>query len=122
MLQISAYPRAQLYTYSRACSRVHVYTHNTQLRAVGLRILFFSRTIAVRVDDDTLAIVRRTEGIDIIRQTVAVVIFRTLHAIQQAIAIAIEIEIVWNTIFVCIIGTTASKRCPGLPTTTLYLV
>jgi len=84
--------------------------------------LFFSRTIAVRVDDDTLAIVRRTEGIDIIRQTVAVVIFRTLHAIQQAIAIAIEIEIVWNTIFVCIIGTTASKRCPGLPTTTLYLV
>ena len=109
MLQISAHLSAHLYTYGRACPRVHVYTHN-------------SVTIFVGIYDDRLAAVRHTEGIDIIRQPVAVVIFRALHAIEQAIVIAIEIEVVRDTIFVCIIGTSASKRCPDLPATALYPV
>ena len=38
-------------------------------------------TIIVGVDNDTPPLVKRTQGVDVIRQTVAVVIFQALHAI-----------------------------------------
>ena len=126
MLQFSAhiiqtYLSAHLY----ACGRVRpqwgfLLTQAHTHRQSPLNIVGF--TIVVGIYDNPAAIVRHTEGIDIIWETVAVVISRALHAIEQAIAITIKIKVVRHAVFVCIIGTSASKRCPGLPTTTLYPV